>query len=106
MKVKTVSALRSKRGLHRMNGAEPPVVARTPQTTDIWKTDAMTPYILRQPKPVEPEKSGGDSAPTARPQKTGARVGSRLRLEWIADGFTDRVSGPGRGVGSRPWKVS
>jgi len=34
------------------------------------------------------EKQFGDSAPTARPQKTGAQVGSRLRLEWIADGFT------------------
>jgi len=55
MKVKKVSALRVKRRLHRMNGAEPPVVARTPQTTDILKTDAMTPNILRQPKPVEPE---------------------------------------------------
>ena len=30
----------------------------------------------------------GDSAPTARPQKTGAPVGSRLRFEWIADGCT------------------
>ena len=28
------------------------------------------------------------SAPTARPQKTGALVGSRLRLEWIARGCT------------------
>jgi len=63
MKANKVSALRSKRGLHRVNGAEPPVVTRTPQTTDIWKTDAMTPYILRQPKPVEPEKSGGDASP-------------------------------------------
>jgi len=63
MKVKKLSALRSKRALHRMNGAEPQVVGLTPQTTDIRKTDAMTPYILRQPKPVEPEKSGGDASP-------------------------------------------
>ena len=31
MKVKKVSALRRKRGLHRVNGAEPQVVGRTPQ---------------------------------------------------------------------------
>jgi len=31
MKVKKVSALRRKRGLHRVNGAAPPVVGRTPQ---------------------------------------------------------------------------
>jgi len=31
---------------------------------------------------------------------------SRLRLAWIAAGFTERVSGPGHDVGSRPWKVS
>ena len=33
-------------------------------------------------------KELGDSAPTARPQKTGAQVGSRLQLEWLADGCT------------------
>jgi len=31
MKVKKVSALRRKRGLHRVNGAAPPVVGRTPR---------------------------------------------------------------------------
>jgi len=31
-------------------------------------------------------KEFGDSAPNARPQKTGAQVGSRLQLEWIAGG--------------------
>ena len=34
MKVNKVSALRVKRGLHRVNGAEPQVVGLTPQTTD------------------------------------------------------------------------
>jgi transposase len=53
MKVKQVSALRSKRGLHRMNGAEPPVVGLTPQTTMKRKANTMKTYILRQPKPVE-----------------------------------------------------
>src|SRR5664279_3168130 len=56
MKVKQVSALRSKRGLHRVNGAEPQVVGLTPQTTNIRKTDTMKTYILRQPKPVESQK--------------------------------------------------
>ena len=57
MKVKTVSALRSKRGLHRMNGAEPQVVGLTPQTTNEWKANTMRTYILRAAKPVEPQKS-------------------------------------------------
>src|SRR5271167_3515149 len=57
MKVKAVSALRSKRGLHRVNGAEPQVVGLTPQTTDERKTDTMKTYILRDPKAVEPQKS-------------------------------------------------
>ena len=56
MKVKQVSALRSKRGLPRVNGAEPQVVGLTPQTTDIRKTDTMKTYILRQPKTVESQK--------------------------------------------------
>ena len=56
MKVKQVSALRSKRGLHRVNGAEPQVVGLTPQTTDNRKTNTMKTYILRQPKPVESQK--------------------------------------------------
>jgi len=45
MKVKQVSALRSKRGLHRVNGAEPQVVGLTPQTPDIRKTETMKTYI-------------------------------------------------------------
>jgi transposase len=57
MKVKAVSALRSKRGLHRVNGAEPQVVGLTPQTTDERKTDTMKTYILRDSQPVEPQKS-------------------------------------------------
>jgi len=57
MKVKKVSALRVKHGLHRVNGAEPQVVGLTPQTTDERKTDTMKTYILRPPKTVEPQKS-------------------------------------------------
>ncbi len=48
MKANKVSALRSKRGLHRVNGAEPQVVGLTPQTTDERKTDTMKTYILRR----------------------------------------------------------
>ena len=67
MKVKQVSALRSKRGLHRVNGAEPQVVGLTPQTPDIRKTDTMKTYILRQPKPVEPQKSSRTPRPKPVP---------------------------------------
>jgi len=55
MKVNKVSALRVKRGLRRVNGAEPQVVGLTPQTTDERKTDTMKTYILRGSKPVEPQ---------------------------------------------------
>ena len=57
MKANKVSALRSERGLHRVSGAEPPVVGLTPQTTNEWKANIMKTYILRQPKPVEPQKA-------------------------------------------------
>jgi len=57
MKGNAVSALRSKRGLHRVNGAEPPVVVITPQTTIEGKASTMNTYILRDLKPVEPQKS-------------------------------------------------
>ena len=57
MKANKVSALRVKRGLHRANGAEPQVVGLTPPTTmNERKTDTMKTYILRNPKPVEPQK--------------------------------------------------
>ena len=72
MKVKAVSALRVKRGLQRMSGAEPPVVGLTPQTTDIRKTDTMKTYILRQPKPVEPQKSTRTPCPKPAPPEAAA----------------------------------
>jgi hypothetical protein len=68
MKASKVSALWSKRGLRRVSGAEPPIEA-VPQLTDTnpnnqeqlsnieRKTDTMKTYILRGPKPVEPQKS-------------------------------------------------
>src|ERR1035441_9938403 len=74
MKANKVSALRSKRGLHRANGAEPQVVGLTPQTTDIRKTDTMKTYILRQAKPVELQKL----ARTPRPQAAVATTPSAL----------------------------
>ncbi len=67
MKVNKVSALRVKRGLRRVNGAEPPVVGLTPQTTDNRKTDTMKTYILRQPKPVELQKSSRSPRPKPAP---------------------------------------
>jgi len=56
MKVKAVSALRSERGLRRVNGAEPQVVGLTPQTTMKRKANTMKTYILRQPETVESQK--------------------------------------------------
>jgi hypothetical protein len=68
MKANKVSALRGKRGLHRVKGAEPPIEAVS-QLTDTnpnnheqlsnieRKTDTMKTYILRHCKPVEPQKS-------------------------------------------------
>src|ERR1035437_5370394 len=57
MKAKRVSALRSRGGLHRVNGAEPQVVGLTPQTTDNRKANTMKTYILRPSPPVEPQKT-------------------------------------------------
>ncbi len=74
MKVKAVSALRSKRGLHRVNGAEPQVVGLTPQTTDIRKTDTMKTYILRQVRTVESEKSAGPARPKPVAAATAAAI--------------------------------
>jgi hypothetical protein len=84
MKAKAVSALRSERGLRRVSGAEPQVVGLTPQTTDERKTDTMKKYILRDPKPVQPQKA---SRPN-RPQPMAPGTVCRLQLEWIVAGFT------------------
>jgi hypothetical protein len=74
MKVKKVSALRVKRGLHRVSGAEP-LIEAVSQLTDTnpnhheqrsnieRKTATMKTYILRQPKPVEPQKSSRPPRP-------------------------------------------
>src|SRR5271170_4960366 len=78
MKVKRVSALRSKRGLHGVNGAEPQVVGLTPQTTDKRKTDTMKTYILRDPKPVEPQKL--NRSPRPKPAAPVAAKGPVLFL--------------------------
>src|SRR5256885_1799969 len=57
MKARKVSALRSKRGSHRMSGAEPQVVGLAPQTTMMTeRANTMKTYILRSPKTVEPQK--------------------------------------------------
>ena len=72
MKVKTVSALRSKRGLHRVNGAEPQVVGLTPQTTDERKTDTMKTYILRDRQTCRATKIN----PPARPKPAAATAKS------------------------------
>ncbi len=49
-----MSALRSRHGLHRVNGAEPQVVGLAPRTTMmIERANTMKTYILRDPNPVE-----------------------------------------------------
>jgi transposase len=54
-----VSALRSKRGLRPAGrNAEPQVVGLTPQTTVMTeRANTMKTYLLRNPHPVEPQKS-------------------------------------------------
>src|ERR1035438_2734904 len=78
MKANKVSALRSKRGLHRVNGAEPPVVGLTPRTTNEWKANTMKTYILREPKPVESQKAS--RPPRPKPAAPVATKGPSLFL--------------------------
>ncbi len=61
--MKKGSALRVKRGLRRVKGAEPQVEGLTPQTTDERKTDTIKTYILRGSKPVESQKSSRPPGP-------------------------------------------
>jgi len=68
-----VFALRSNRGLHRVNGAKPQVVGLTPQTTKERKADNMKTYILRNAKPVEPQKP--IRLPCPKPATSAAPVG-------------------------------
>ena len=71
MKVKAVSALRSKRGLRPVKRvAEPQVVGLTPQTTMKRKANTMKTYILRQPKPVESQKPARQSRPKTASRTT------------------------------------
>jgi len=77
MKVKAVSALRSKRGLHRVKGAEPQVVGLTPLITTKRKANTMTTYILRDSKTVEPQKGADGMEPddTGLQPETGIESG-------------------------------
>jgi len=70
MKAKAVSALRRKRGLRRVSGAEPQVVGLTPQTTQKRRANTMKTYLLRAPKTVEPQNTPAPRAPRARPVAT------------------------------------
>jgi transposase len=65
--VKAVSALRGKRGLRRVSGAEPQDVGLAPQTTKNRKANTMKPYILRTEKPVEPQKARPVRTPKTLP---------------------------------------
>ena len=52
-----MSALRDERGLRRVSGAAAQVVELAPQTTmNHRKANTMTPYLLRDPNHVEPQK--------------------------------------------------
>ena len=66
MKGKVVPALWSKHGLRRGNGAEPQVVGLAPQSSNERKADTMKTYLLRGPKPVEPQQP----APPTQPFET------------------------------------
>jgi hypothetical protein len=96
MKGEAVSALRSKRGLHRMNGAEPPVVGLTPQTTQERSANTMKTYLLRDPKTVEPQ-STACRAPRAR-QPLNPQLSTLNRLRVRAAG-ADVRGGKKRGGG-------
>ena len=79
MKEKAVSALRSKRGLRPvMRVAEPQVVGLASVTTDERKTDTMKTYILRNLKPVQPQKA--IRPPRFKPAAPATHTGSVLYL--------------------------
>ena len=61
MNGKAVSAPPTKYGLHSVKGAEPQVVGLASLTTDEKNTDTMKTYILRTPRPVEPQFNPPDS---------------------------------------------
>ncbi len=84
MKAKRVPALRSKRGLRRVSGAEPQVVGLTPQTTvkRKRKADTMKTYILRTPKTVE--RQNPPPAPAPKP----------LRGDPAVLALVDKIAGP------------
>ena len=102
-------------GIRRLDWARPPAVATARRSTaGTASCEARTPSQL--------VLSRGDITPGTkqaiwriRPRRTSAKNwspgfreehrGSRLRLEWTACGFTERVSGPGHGVGSWPWQA-
>src|SRR5512138_2129998 len=74
MKVKAVSALRSKRGLRPVvRVAEPQVVGLTPQTTNERRANTMKTYLLRESQTVEPQKAR--RTPRPRPAASTAREG-------------------------------
>src|SRR6187401_1985396 len=65
MIAKAVSALRSKRGLRRVCGAEPQVVGLTPQTTPERRANTMKTYLLRHANPVEPQRRSAPRTTTS-----------------------------------------
>jgi len=100
-------------GLRRFDWARPPAASlpvTRPPGRELNGSPSSRLVLTRGGRPQGPitnqrkgiGKQFGDSAPTARPQKTGAPAGSRLRFEWIALGFTAQCFW----TGTRRWIVS
>ena len=77
MKAKEVPALRSKRGLHRASGAEPPWVGLAPQTMKEKKADTMKTYLLKTSPTVEPK--AGPKPARQKPSTSTSMAGASSR---------------------------
>jgi len=77
MKAKEVPALRSKRGLHRVSGAEPQLVGLAPQTMKEKKADTMKTYPLKNTPAVEPKAGPKPARQNPSPPTSLAGVSSR-----------------------------
>jgi hypothetical protein len=80
MKVKKLPALRGKRGLHRVSGAEPQVVGLALQTMKEKKADTMKTYLLKNTNAVEP-KAATQLRPLTNCQKRAQ--GLRFICFWV-----------------------
>ena len=74
-----MSALRDKRGLHRLSGAEPQVVGLASETTQERKADTMSNYLRRNQSQVQPQPQ-----PATAPNGPVLFIGLDVHTESIA----------------------